>query len=286
MQTTHCQIVQSPFTRATGDDDRVVVCIPHKTFHVCRGGNTCIPVECPHEGFYCAKSKMALSNLQNIDDNTSLQNRQKEEATFYSNNNNNNGSNNNNDKDDGDEDYYSSGGVKKRKRRRWQRLRQRRKQQQQHDDTSQPKLLHMFMNKLRDSVDGSFTEKQILNMYGMVLHASRHFCKHIDYDTLTNMMIYTLESTQTLELTRFVKNKSMPQQIQTNPTVSTSTPSSTLVAASDNNNKKEKTHQHCRMKRKKRKRRCTVRGNRRLQIPHRLLKNYDLSKLLLSAAVS
>lgn len=230
MRGEGCTIINSPFS---SPDQRVIVCITHKTFHVCNGGDTCVPVQCPDEGYYCAKSKLSLCD---IDPRTG-------DATDYNYFYNGRdykphlgGGDDDNDDNteiaagDGDDD-----GKPLRVKRKKVKNRRRRAKATTTTATNRQELLHVFMAKLKNSVDRSFTEKEILNMYAMLLHASLHFCKNVDSDTLANMMIYTLESTQTLRPDS-VKNLFYKKG--------------------------------------------SVRSNRRLQTPHRMLRNYDLSRVL------
>lgn len=208
----------------------MIFCVTHKTFHVCNGGTTCIPVQYPDEGYYCAKSKLSL---RDINPRTGDAESGTDYNYFYNGRDYKPEPGNNvgdDDDDNGSGKKTNSAGTKSRVKRR-----KRRAKSTTTTPTNRQELLHIFMAKLKNSVDRSFTEKEILNMYEMLLHASLHFCKNVDQDTLANMMIYTLESTQTLS-PNSVKNLFYKKG--------------------------------------------SVRCNRRLQTPHRMLKNYNLSRVL------
>ena len=166
-----CEIIQRPFP-FDDDDQRRFICITHRTFHLCNGGQSCVPVECPDEGSYCAKTRLSLK-----------EDLRHGETNFYYT----------------VPDYRSAATTGKKKK--------------PGDtgggcggDDEQDRLLSVFRAKLGETVTRKFTDVQIIEMHNMLVKIHAQFPATTDYETLTRLIIYTLEATCYLDQNQVKKD--------------------------------------------------------------------------------
>jgi len=137
-----CDVVERRFPFDEVRQNRFI-CVTHRTFHLCNGGKSCLPIQCKDEGYYCAKSKLSCTNAL-----------QQPVVVL--------------------EDHFGTGA---------------RKEQEKEEE----QLLCVLLSKLRDSVCVEFSEKQILDFHRVLKMVYSQFST-TNYDTLTNLLIYTLGS--------------------------------------------------------------------------------------------